>query len=122
MTFHLLPILAVASGGALGAGARFYLSSLIGQHGILIVNLIGCFLIGALVSFLALKSSLSHTAQLFLIVGLLGGFTTFSAFSLETIAMIDTHKYGQAAFYIAASVGGGLCAFILGRMIVKTIL
>jgi CrcB protein len=91
----------------------------LGTNGILIVNLIGCFAIGALVSFFALKTSPGQIGTLFLTVGLLGGFTTFSAFSMEAIAMIDTHRYAQAAFYVTASVGGGLCAFIFGRFLVK---
>lgn len=112
----------VGFGGALGAMSRFALSSAIGVNGVLIVNIIGCFLLGGLVSLLALKTSLPQTAALFLTVGLLGGFTTLSAFSMEAIAMIDTHRYGAAALYILASVGGGLTAFIFGRFLVKTIL
>lgn len=112
-------LIAVACGGALGATSRYVLSSAIGTNGILFVNIIGCFIIGVLISFFALKTSVSQTMNLFLTVGLLGGFTTFSAFSLETMSLIDTHKYGHALFYVIASVGGGLCAFILGRFLVR---
>ena len=119
MALYLSHIFFVALGGALGATCRFLLSHAVGTHGILIANIIGCFLIGALVSFFALKTSVNQTTSLFLTVGLLGGFTTFSAFSLETMAMIDTHKYAQAATYIILSVGGGLAAFILGRFLVR---
>ncbi len=112
-------IIAVAFGGALGSVARFVLSSFIGAYGILIVNIIGCFFIGLLVSLFALKTSISQPINLFLTVGVLGGFTTFSVFSLEAMAMIDTHRYIHALSYIAASVGGGLCAFILGRFLVR---
>jgi CrcB protein len=112
-------IIAVACGGAIGAVSRYFLSSALGVNGILIVNILGCFVIGLLVSFFALKTSMSQTVSLFLTVGLLGGFTTFSAFSLETMALIDTQKYAHALFYIIASVGGGLCAFILGRFLVR---
>lgn len=113
-------IIAVAGGGALGAVARMLLSTLIGANAILIINIIGCFAIGSLVSFLALKSSLSQTMSLFLIVGLLGGFTTFSTFSMEAMAMLDTHKYMNFAFYIIISVIGSLSAFVFGRYLVKT--
>lgn len=121
----MLPLshfIAVACGGAIGASCRYLLSHTIGTHGVLIANIAGCFIIGTLVSFFALKTSVNQTTNLFLTVGLLGGFTTFSAFSLETMALIDTHKYMQAAFYMTASVGGGLLAFVLGRILVKTIL
>ena len=122
MTLSIIHILAVALGGALGASLRYYLSSLFGSHGIIIINILGCFVIGMLVSLFALKISVNQTTNLFLTVGILGGFTTFSAFSMEAIHMIDTHKYIHAVAYITASVGGGLIAFILGRYLVKTIL
>jgi len=115
-------IIAVGLGGALGAISRFALSSMIGINAILIINILGCLAIGCLVSFFALKTSVSQTMSLFLTVGLLGGFTTFSAFSMEAMAMIDGGKYGSALTYIALSVGGGLGAFILGRFLVKLIL
>ena len=119
---NLISCLAVGFGGALGAMARYVLSSFIGMHGILIVNIIGCFIVGALVTLIALKTSMHQTMSLFLFVGVLGGFTTFSAFSIEAMAFIDTHRYMAAAAYIFASVGGGLTAFICGRFLVKTIL
>lgn len=117
MTFT--SILAVGLGGALGALARYGLSVTIGQNGVLVANIIGCFLIGTLVSFFALKTSVHAPVSLFLTVGLLGGFTTFSAFSLETMAMIDAHRYLPAATYVLASVGGGLLAFITGRLLIR---
>lgn len=115
-------VIAVACGGALGATARLFLSSLLGTYGVLAANLIGCFLIGALISFFALKTSVHQAMSLFLTVGLLGGFTTFSAFSVEAMSMIDTHRPLHALAYITTSVGGGLIAFILGRSLVKTLL
>ncbi len=112
-------IIAVACGGALGTVSRYLLSPALGTNAILFINILGCFTIGLLVSLLSLKTSISQTANLFLTVGLLGGFTTFSAFSIEAMTLIDTHKYGHALFYILASVGGGLGAFILGRFLVR---
>lgn len=112
-------LFAVGLGAAIGGIARFALSSLIGINGILIVNLLGCFFIGVVVSLLALKFSVPQIVHLFMTVGLLGGFTTFSTFSLEAMAMIDTHKYMAAMIYIATSVFGGLLAFLLGRFLVR---
>ena len=122
MTYHLSHIMAIACGGTLGATLRFLLTSQIGLYGVLIANILGCLLIGAVISYIAIKSSISHTTTLFITSGLLGGFTTFSAFSLETIQMIDTHKYLQATLYVTVSIGGGLLAFILGRVLVKQLL
>jgi CrcB protein len=76
----------------------------------------------ALLSFLSLKTSLSQPVYLFLTVGLLGGFTTFSAFSVETFYLIDSEKYINAFFYVLTSVLGGLLAFLIGRHLVRLIL
>jgi CrcB protein len=119
---NLTAFIMVGFGGALGAMARFALSHLLGLYAILAVNILGCFLMGALVGFLTLKTSINQTIILFLSIGVLGGFTTFSNFALETLSMVDTQKYIIAGVYILASVGGGLTAFILGRFLVKTIL
>ena len=115
-------IIAVGLGGMAGAIARYGLSSFLGTNSVLIANIIGCFLIGVLLSFLSLKTSISQTMYLFLTVGLLSSFTTFSAFSVEVTAFIDAQKYTSAAIYIITSVGGGLIAFIFGRAVVKTLL
>ena len=112
-------VLAVAAGGALGSVMRFGLSVFFAPYGVLVANLIGCFAIGTVISLLALKTNISQPVHLFLTVGLLGGFTTFSTFSVEAMHWIDTHKYMTAIFYIAISVIGGLAAFILGRSLVK---
>jgi len=115
-------IIAVGLGGMIGAMARYGLSSIIGGHAVLFANIAGCFLIGCLISFFALKTSTSQAVYLFLTIGLLSSFTTFSAFSLETMALIDSQKYAHAAIYTMTSVGGGLIAFIFGRAVVKTLL
>ncbi|PCI01142.1 MAG: fluoride efflux transporter CrcB [Alphaproteobacteria bacterium] len=122
MELNTTSLIAVACGGAIGAVARYAFSTMIGSHGVLIANVFGCFLIGVLLTLIALKTSVNQTTHLFLTVGLLGGFTTFSTFSVETMGMIDTQKYAQAAFYILISVGGGVGAFIFGRFLVKTVL
>lgn len=101
-------------GGALGAGARH----LAGQAalrwagagfpwGTLFVNLAGGFAIGLLAGWLA-RNGGSEASRLFLAVGVLGGFTTFSAFSLETFLMIERGQFGLASLYVAASVVGSV--------------
>ncbi|MBT6329450.1 MAG: fluoride efflux transporter CrcB, partial [Kordiimonadaceae bacterium] len=83
-------IFAVAAGGAIGATGRFLVGRLMLNimgpgfpWGTLTVNILGSFLIGLAVQLLAMRYSLSHEWQGFLIIGVLGGFTTFSAFSME---------------------------------------
>lgn len=120
-------ILSIAAGGALGAVARHFLShriALLAGHnfpyGTLGVNILGSFLMGMMITLFARKFNLSQEIQAFLTVGLLGGFTTFSAFSMETVLLIERHQMGQAALYVSASVllavGGLFAGIYLGRL------
>jgi len=84
------------------------------------VNVIGCFFIG-LVFGLAEKGNLTNEWRLFLITGVLGGFTTFSAFSNETVALIREGNLWYASSYVASSIGIGLLATFLGISIAKWI-
>lgn len=114
-------ILAVASGGAIGAVARFLMSKgmlgLIGPGfpwGTLAVNLLGSFLIGFLVEAFALRISITHEWQAFIVVGFLGGFTTFSAFSLEVGLMIEKGQFTTAMLYAFGSIFIGVAALFAG--------
>ncbi|GAA4303142.1 fluoride efflux transporter CrcB [Nibribacter koreensis] len=118
-------ILAIGLGSFVGGISRYLLSLAIQSKaglafpfGTLGVNLIGCFLIG-LVFGLAEKGNLSNEWRLFLATGVLGGFTTFSAFSYETVALLRDGQLGYAATYIAASVFIGLLATFAGLSIPK---
>jgi CrcB protein len=113
-------LLIVMLGGALGAGARHLAGAFALARfgpgfpwGTLTVNLAGGLLMGLLAGWLA-RSGGSEQARLFLAVGLLGGFTTFSAFSLEVFLMIERGQYGPAALYIGASVIGSVLLLLLG--------
>jgi CrcB protein len=109
--------LAAMLGSALGGGARLWVSTVVargyGTHfpwGTLAANLLGCLLVGLLGALFAPPGRM-HDEQLlrvFLVVGVLGGFTTFSAFSLETILLVQRGQWPAAAGYVAASVLGGL--------------
>jgi CrcB protein len=114
-------LLAIALGGAIGATARFAavhgISALAGTDwpwGTLVVNVIGGFAIGVLVESLAARFAESPELRGFLITGILGGFTTFSAFSLETIALLQRGALGPAMAYVAASVALSLSATLAG--------
>jgi len=114
-------ILAVASGGALGATGRFLMGKMMLRlmgpgfpWGTLTVNIIGSFAIGLVVTILASRYSLSHQWQGFLVTGILGGFTTFSAFSLEVGLMLERHEMAQGAFYAMGSVVFGVLAMFMG--------
>lgn len=111
----------VAMGGALGASARYGLGQILSSKstsgfpvGTFAANITGGFLMGLLVAWLALKVNGGENLRLFLGVGLLGGFTTFSAFSLETMLMIERKAYGLAGAYISGSVILSVLALMLG--------
>ncbi|MEX2273038.1 MAG: fluoride efflux transporter CrcB [Vicinamibacterales bacterium] len=106
--------LAIGAGGALGAMARHGVNHLVHQRalsatfpfGILVVNVAGSFAIGIIAGLLAHnRLELSYTARTFVIVGFLGGFTTFSSFSLDTLALVRDGHLGQAIWNVAGQVG-----------------
>lgn len=115
MHFYLL----VALGSGLGGAARLYVSTLVSRGlgttfpwGTLAVNVAGCLVVGALGALFEPASPL-HVRQdlrVLLIVGFLGGFTTFSAFSLETLLLVQRGAVGAAVSYVAASVACCLLA------------
>lgn len=81
--------------------------------GTLLVNIIGCFLIGLLYGY-AEKGQFPKEWRLFLATGVLGGFTTFSAFSNETVTLFNNGQYGYVMTYVLSSVMVGLLATLLG--------
>lgn len=99
----------VALGGALGAALR-YLATLLwpAPWGVMAVNLLGCFAIGLL------APRLAPALTPFLVTGLLGGFTTFSAFSLDTLRLLEGGRTGAALLYAGGSVGLSLLACAAG--------
>lgn len=106
----------------MGGVSRYLLSQLIQNkalsafpYGTLTVNIIGCFLIG-IVFGLNERSGLSDEWRLFLATGLLGGFTTFSAFSYESISLIRDGQSGSALIYIGCSIVLGLLATYGGML------
>ena len=122
-------LLAVAAGGAVGAAARHgvYLAAaqVLGAgfpFGTLIVNIVGSFAMGVLVEGMALVWAIGARLRLFLAVGVLGGFTTFSAFSLEAALMIERNQWGRAAGYALASVVLCVAAVFAGLALMRSVL
>ena len=114
-------ILAVATGGALGATGRFQVGKMMLRlmgpgfpWGTFTVNIVGSFVIGIVVALLATRFNLSHHWQGFLVIGVLGGFTTFSAFSMEVGLMVERHELTHAALYSMGSVIFGVGALFMG--------
>jgi CrcB protein len=108
----------IALGGALGSVLRYLMVAAIGAPwGVAAVNVLGSFLIGALFVLLDARAGW----QLFLMTGVLGGFTTFSAFSLDTLKLFEQGQPGQAAVYVLASVALSLIAVALGVAIARSL-
>lgn len=115
-------MLLVALGGALGSMARFKLSGWVLHQtpswrfpaGTLAVNVIGCFIAGLLAGMAVKQDVFTPDARVFLFTGLLGGFTTFSAFGLETLLLLKRGEAGVAIANIVISVVVGLLVAWLG--------
>ena len=117
--------LLAALGGALGALARWGVAEALPSPGdgwpwaTLLVNLTGCLLIGLLTGVLARRSPEPAWARPFLAVGVLGGYTTYSAFAVEAVTLTDAGAPGLAAAYVLASVVGGVLAVAAGVAAVR---
>ncbi len=126
MSFHA--ILAVAAGGALGAVARFLVSCGTGYlfgygfpFGTLIVNVLGSFALGVLIQVTALAWSPSAEVRAFVVVGVLGAFTTFSTFSLDAVTLWTRGDLVPAVMYMVGSVLFGITGFLTGMFLTKAL-
>jgi len=116
--------LLVGLGGAVGSMARYGVGRLVGVTGFpvatLVVNVVGSLLMGVLVGWLARTTpAWSEEARLLLATGVLGGFTTFSTFSLDAITLIERGEVAQASAYIALSLLLSLGALVLGLWLMR---
>lgn len=124
----MMPVLAVAVGGALGSVARYLVVGQVTRWlgatfpwGTLAVNVVGGLTIGLLVGAMALKWSVTQDMRLFLITGILGGFTTFSAFSLEVALLAERGATVAALAYIVSSVALSVGAVFVGMALIRSI-
>ena len=121
-------ILWVALGGAIGSAARYGVNVWSGRmlgsefpwH-TFIVNVVGCFAMGELVELMALKLNVGNDTRAFLTTGILGGFTTFSAYSLDFAVLVERKSYGAAFAYGTGSVALSLIAVFAGLSLVRTL-
>ncbi|RVJ39174.1 fluoride efflux transporter CrcB [Sinorhizobium meliloti] len=119
-------ILLVGAGGALGSVLRYLVGLWMLQRagpafpwGTLFVNVTGSFLIGFLAEFIMHKMGASPEMRVFLITGVLGGYTTFSAFSLDAIALLEHGQTMSGLAYIVASVGLSMLAAFAGLALMR---
>lgn len=117
--------IAVAIGGAVGALCRMALGEWVMTkvssfpYGTIVVNLIGCLIIGLVLGLYMQKPDLSPLARFFLVVGGLGAFTTFSTFAFEMLQLMMTESYVQAFFYGFIQVVGGLILCWIGVLLAR---
>jgi CrcB protein len=119
-------MLAVGVGGGIGALARYYIAGWIQgasafPWGIFAVNITGGLLMGMIVEAGALRLNLSPELRAFLTIGILGGYTTFSTFSLDSVLLLQKGEYAQATFYMIGSVVFSVLALVAGLWIVRNL-
>ncbi len=122
-------LLIIGAGGFVGAIARYVISGLVQQKtgtpfpiGTLTVNVIGCAMLGGLLALVETRPSLTPDARMFLSVGILGSFTTFSAFGSETLDLARTGMARFALMNVMAHVGVGLLSVWGGRTGVRALI
>lgn len=118
--------LVVGLGGGAGSMLRYAVQKIFNVHnagvfptGTLLVNIAGCFLIGILWGLVSRSLTWNEEIKLLLMTGFCGGFTTFSAFTLEGIGLLKENKTALFVIYLTASVIGGLLATFIGIRIAK---
>ncbi len=124
----MVRVLAIAGGGALGAVLRYWVSSgthaLLGRgfpYGTLVVNVLGSFAIGFLFVFFLERMTLSGEWRAGILVGVLGAFTTFSTFSIETLNLLEEGAHLKASLNVALSVALCLAGAWFGLLLGRTI-
>jgi CrcB protein len=120
---YLIVFLGAGIGGALRHGVNVGATRLFGfgfPFGTLIVNIAGSFLMGLLAGYFAFRPGIGQHLRLFLTTGILGGFTTFSAFSLDAALLVERHSYGMAAGYMVGSVAASLSALFFGLALFRS--
>lgn len=128
MALSFSSLLWVAAGGALGSVARYLSMIMVGQAvgqgfpwGTLFVNIVGSAVMGVLAELGALTWQPSQDLKLFLTVGILGGFTTFSTFSLDVAVLVERHSWPVAALYVGLSVTLSVAALFAAMAAVRQV-
>ena len=123
----MIRLLLIGTGGFIGSVLRFTIAGLVQgwsrntrfPYGTLAVNLIGCFVIGLLAQLAESRAIFSSATRAFVFVGLLGGFTTFSAFGIETYGLLRDGALIRALLYVAGHLLVGLVAVWLGNLMAR---
>ncbi len=118
--------LVIFLGGGIGAAFRHAVNILVGHwfgtafpYHTLFINISGSLLMGLLATWFTLKSGSSQTMRLFITTGILGGYTTFSAFSLESFLLWERDQYGAALVYVLLSVVVSIAGLAMGASLIR---
>ena len=121
-------IVIIALGGALGAVSRFLVGNAVSKsigsalpYGTFVINAVGCFAMGLLMTIIVDRELLSAAWRLFLCVGFLGGFTTFSSFGYEALILLTEGRMLAALTYVSGSVALGLAAAAAGVLCARAL-
>lgn len=120
---YLIVFIGAGIGGAMRHGVNVASARLFGfgfPFGTFIVNVAGSFAMGLLAGFFIYRPGVPQHVRLFLTTGILGGFTTFSSFSLDAALLIERHAYALAAGYVIGSVTAGLSALFFGLAVFRS--
>lgn len=120
---YLIVFLGAGIGGALRHGVNVGTARWLGTGfpaWTMIVNILGSFAMGLFAGYFLVRPGISQDIRLFLTTGILGGFTTFSAFSLDAALLIERHSFGLAAGYMVGSVAASLAALFFGLALFRS--
>ena len=120
---YLIVFLGAGIGGAMRHGVNVAATRLFGfgfPYGTLIVNVVGSFVMGLFAGYFAYRAGVPQHVRLFLTTGILGGFTTFSTFSLDAAVLVERHSFGAAAGYMVGSVAAGVAALFFGLAVFRS--
>jgi CrcB protein len=120
---YLIVFLGAGIGGAMRHGVNIGAAKLFGPgfpFGTFIVNVAGSFAMGLLAGYFAYRAGVPQHLRLFLTTGILGGFTTFSTFSLDAAVLVERHSYGMAAVYVVGSAAAGVAALFIGLALFRS--
>jgi fluoride exporter len=122
-------VLWVALGGAAGSATRYWLNTIITRDfggafpwGIFAINVSGCFVMGLVAALLLKVGGMAESVRLLVAVGYLGGFTTFSAFALDALRLVQSGNLGLASLYVIGSVVLSLVAVFAGLALMRVVL
>ena len=125
MMSYLVVFVGAGVGGAMRHAMNIWIARFAGTHfplHTLVINVSGSLVMGMVAAWFAIKGGATGHLRLFLATGILGGYTTFSAFSLDAVLLWERHEYWLATLYVGGSVVGSIVGLVVGLWIVRTAL